>query len=201
MLFAGCTRSVSHAYTTQTTPPPSTKVAGPTSAGPVDPPTITGAGFDVEAAGKVSQATLDATWAGVLSTLNRYLEVGILTPLRSGGPAGDLAPLFTSLAVDRATGPHRVAFVDEGLPAATDVRADAAVATLSALAGADGAVSVVNANLDLRLHVDTGGPPITVSRTGDLVLFPDGGTWRIDAYDIRVTRDVAETATSTTVRS
>jgi len=204
-LSAGCTGTVSHAYTTQTTQPGPTSTQGavPPSAAsvPAGPLAITGAGFDVHTAGKVSQATFDATWAGVLSTLNRYLEAAVLTPLRSGGPAGDLGPLFTSLADDRATGADRAAFVDEGLPAASDVQSEAAVATLTALGGADGTVSVVSASLNLRLKAQAAGAPLTVSRTGELVLLPDGGTWRIDAYDIRVSRTVADTATTTTAHS
>jgi len=75
------------------------------------------------------------------------------------------------------------------------------VAGLNALAGPDGIMSVVTAGLDLRLigHVD--GAPVKVVRTGELVLVPQGGSWRIDAYDIRVTRTVGENTTSTTVRS
>jgi hypothetical protein len=163
---------------------------------------FTGAGFDMEAAGNVSRATSDATWAGVLDTLNRYLDAGVLTPLRSGGPAGDLTPLFTSPAVDRVMrGPDRAAVIDENLPPTDDVRADAAVATLTALAGSDGVVSVVSASVDLRLTGQAAGAPVTVSRSGDLVLLPDGGTWKIDAYDIRASRTVAGEATTTTAHS
>jgi len=160
---------------------------------------ITGAGFDVESAGDVSKDTSDATWAGVLATLNRYLEAAVLTPLRTGGPAGDLAPLFTSLAVDRVTtGPDRAALIDEGVPPATDIRADASVATLTALAGSDGTVSVVDATLDLRLRGRSADGPLTVTRTGDIVLLPDGGTWRIDSYDITASRTFGGAATTTT---
>ena len=200
-LLAGCTRPAAHAYATRASAGRSRTAgaAAPPSAGSI---AITGAGFDVQAAGPVTQATADATWAGVLATLNRYLDAAVLTPLRSGGPAGDLAPSFTPLAVDRATAaPDRAAFVDEGLPAATDIRALAAVATLTALAGADGTVSVVSATLDLRLAAQAGGAPATVARTGDLVLLPDGGTWKIDAYDIRASRTFAGAATTTTARS
>jgi hypothetical protein len=192
-LLSGCTEPVSHAYSnhvTTTTQATTGEIA------------ITGAGFDVQSAGKVTQATVDATWTGVLATLNRYLDVAVLTPLRTGGPAGDLGPLFTPLAVDRVTaGPDRAAFIDEGVPAVTDLTADAAVATLTALAGADGSMSVVAASLDLRLKGQAAGAPVTVTRTGDVVLLPDGGGWRIDAYDITARRTFADTATTTTARS
>lgn len=165
--------------------------------------TIVGAGFDMQAAAPVAQATSDATWAGVLATLNQYLDAAVLTPLRTGGPAGDLAPLFSTSAVDRVTrGPDRAAFIDEGVPPVTRLRADAARATLTALAGADGTTSVVDAVLDLRLTGQSNGAPVTVTRTGDIVLLPDGGTWKIDAYDITASRTFADApATTTTARS
>ena len=189
-LLTGCSPRVSRAYSNHVTgaPEPSER-----------PIAITGAGFDMEAAGNVSRATSDATWAGVLDTLNRYLDAATLTPLSTGGPAGDLAPLFMSPAADRVTkGPDRAALIDEGLPVTDELKLDAAVATLTALAGTDGVVSVVSAALDLRLSGQANGAPVKVSRAGDLVLLPDGGTWKIDGYDIRATRTVGDAATTTT---
>lgn len=192
-LLAGCTRPVSHAY--------SGRVNAAAGSGATAGPSITmvGTDFDVQTAGTVTQATFDAAWAGVLATLNAWLQAGVLTPLRTGGPAGDLAPLFTALAVGRVTtGPDRAAFIDEGLPPASDVRSDAAVAGLTALAGTDGTMSVVTARLDLRLRAQASGAPVTVSRSGELVLLPEGGTWRIDGYDIRASRTFAGAPTTTT---
>ncbi len=191
-LLASCSPSASRAYSNHVT-------AAPQSDRPI---AFAGAGFDMEAAANVSRATSDATWAGVLDTLDRYLEAGVLTPLETGGPAGDLGPLFTANAVDRVTtGPDRAAFVDEGLPATSGLRSDAAVATLTGLAGTDGTVSVVDATLDLRLSGQAGGAPVTVQRTGDVVLLPDGGTWKIDAYDVRVSRTVGDATTTTKASS
>jgi hypothetical protein len=201
-LLTGCTSAVSHAYVNKVT---TTVPEATTGTSPPAPIAFRGAGFDVHTAGTVSQATFDATWAGVLATLNRYLEAAVLTPLRTGGPAGDLSPLFTPLAVDRVTtGPDRAAFIDEGVPQVTDLHADAAVARLTALAGADGSVSVVDASVDLRLTAEANGAPVSVTRTGDMVLMPDGGnsgSWRIDAYDITARRTFAGAATTTTARS
>src|SRR4051794_22252987 len=194
-LLSGCTSAVSHAYVNKVTTVPGA------TAGSQPPASIAfrGAGFDVQTAGTLSQATFDAAWAGVLATLNRYLDAAVLTPLRTGGPAGDLSPLFTPLAVDRVTtGPDRAAFIDEGVPPVTDLRADAAVATLTALAGADGSVSVVDASVDLRLTAAVNGGPVSVTRTRDMVLMPDGGGGRIDAYDIPARRTFAGAATTTT---
>jgi hypothetical protein len=202
VLAAGCGRSRTPAYTTQptlpqTTLPPAAYVL------PVPPPPpiiFTGDAYDLHTAGDVSTATFNATWAGVLDTLNRYLEAAVLTPLRTGGPAGDLAPLFNRPAYERVApgGADRFAFIDENLPPVSDLRSERSVAGLTALAGRDGAVSVVTAGLELRLIGHIAGTPVTVVRTGELVLMPAGGTWRIDAYDIKVVRTIAGDTTTTT---
>ena len=204
LALAGCTRPISHAYTTQTPPPtrPPTTTVVPTTTAP-QPMVFTGEGYHLHSTGRVSRTVSDAAWAGVLETLNKYLELGILTPLRSGGPAGDLTPLFTTLSVDRVlTGPDRFAFIDENLPPAADLRAEALVAGMNGLAGPDGGVSVVTAGLDLRIVGQIGGSPLTVVRNGELVLVPEGGTWRIDGWDLTAIRTHAQVTTSTTsVRS
>lgn len=207
VLLAGCARPVSEAYTTQV-PATTTSAGEPAPAQPAEPApeapiTITGTGFDLHAAGRVGQAALDAAGVRVLETLNRYLEAAVLTPLRSGGPAGDLSSLFTPLAVGRVTaqGPDRAALVDEGLPPATGLRPEATVVTLTALAGPDGVMSVVSAGLDLRLTGRVDGEALSVARTGELVLISEGDTWRIDAWDLKVTRTLSKATTTPEARS
>jgi hypothetical protein len=203
LALTACGGTPSHAYTTQTTRPPATVETPILTVSPPVPVRITGAGFDVHTAGKVGQQEFDAAWAGVLDTLNRYLEAGVLKPLRTGGPADDLAPFFSGPAAERVEpgGPDRFAFIDENLPPVSDVHQENAVATLTALAGTDGIMSVVTAQLDLQLVGHVAGAPVSVVRTGELVLMPEGGVWRIDAYDIKVTRTMADDETTTTVRS
>jgi len=194
--LVACSRSHPPAYTTEGTPRPPATAPAP---GPPAPIAFAGKGFDVHTAGKVGQAEFDAAWAGVLATLNHYLDEGIVRPLRTGGPAGDLRPYFFGPAAARVVpgGPDRFAVIDENLPPVADLHQEAAVATLTALAGTDGIMSVVTAGVDLRLAGDVDGAPVTVVRTGELVLMPDAGVWRIDAYDIQVTRTLAQDRTTT----
>ncbi len=203
VLAAGCVRSAAQApapTTPSTVPQPTVPATVPVWTPPPPPPIkFTGDAYDLHAAGNVSTGTFNATWAGVLETLNQYLEAAVLTPLRTGGPAGDLAPLFNRPALERVVpgGPDRFAFIDENLPPVSDLRAERSVAGLTALAGRDGAVSVVTAGLELRLIGHIAGTPVTVVRTGELVLMPTGTRWRIDAYDIKVVRTIAEVTTTT----
>ena len=213
VVLAGCTRPSAAAFTTQgaptTVPAAATSTTLPAPPAAPEPPpepepiAFTGAGFDLHTAGRVPTAAFNAAWAGALDTLNRYLDIAVLTPLRTGGPAGDLAPLFTAPAAAKVTvaGPDRSAFIDEGLPPLSDVRKETAVAQLTALAGTDGTMSVITAGLNLRLTGHVGGAPVEVERTGELVLMPEGGKWRIDAYELKVVRSLDENTTTTTVRS
>ena len=213
-VLAGCTRPSAAAFTTQVAPttapsvvpttlpppPPTTATPAPATVAPI---VFNGAGFDLHTAGRVPTAAFNAAWAGALETLNRYLDAAVLTPLRTGGPAGDLTPFFTAPAAAKVTvsGPDRSAFIDEGLPPLSDVKKETAVAQLAALAGSDGVMSVITAALDLRLTGHVGGEPVSVQRTGELVLMPEGGRWRIDAYELKVVRTLDQDATTTTVRS
>ena len=161
---------------------------------------FTVSGDEVAAAAAPGPRFPDDVRAKVTATLERYLGDAVVGPLRSGRPAGDLGTVFTGPALARINGPDRAALVDEGLPPADDLRADAASARLAALAEASGVVTVVAAGVEIRLR--TGGPDdVTIVRTGDLVLVADGDGWKIDGYEIRTTRDSAGgEATTTTAR-
>jgi hypothetical protein len=138
----------------------------------------------------------DPTRAGVQATLNRYLSNAVLTPLRSG-KTGDLAPVFTAGATSRLAGPDRAALVDEGLPKSDDVKANTATATLSALAGSTGDIPIVAANVKVQVVSGSGADAMTIDRSGDLIFVNEGGTWKIDGYDIRVARDSGGATTTT----
>lgn len=171
------------------------------SPAPAAPPaqaiSFTVSGDEVAAVAPPGPAFPDDVRAKVTSTLERYLDDAVVGPLRSGRPAGDLGPVFTGPALARVNGPDRAALVDEGLPAAGDLRAEAVTARLAALADAGGAVTVVSAAVELRLR--TGGAEgLTIVRTGDLVLLADGEAWKIDGYDIRTSRDSGDGVVTTT---
>lgn len=129
--------------------------------------------------------------------LDRYLNNAVVGPLRSGRPAGDLSNLFVSDVLPRLLGPDRGALLDEGLPPVDDLNVKTATADLVALAGPDGvAVLVAGIRMEIEGHLE--GTPLTVNRTGELHLAPEGDYWKISAYDIRVERRTANGVTTTT---
>ena len=176
------------------------KPAAVPGTGPAPPISFTVSGEEVAGVTAPGPGFPDDVRGKVMATLERYLGDAVVAPLRTGRPAGDMGPLFTGPALARLSGPDRAALVDEGLPPATGLTADAVTARLAALADAAGTVVVVTAAVELRLR--TGGPDdVRIARTGDLVLVADGDGWKIDGYEIRTTRDSAGgEATTTTAR-
>jgi hypothetical protein len=170
--------------------------APPTTAAPAIRLAVSGA--DVAATRGPAPAFPAAVQTGVMGTLDKWVEGGVVTALRSG-VAGDIGGLFTADVTPRLTGPDRVALVDEGLPRANAIRPAAQTVALTALTGADGSVELVTARVDLRLDVAAPDGPYTVAHSGELVLAPDAGGWRIAGYDLRAVRqDTSGTTTTTT---
>lgn len=168
----------------------------PAPAGPQSALSFSVSGVDVQSVAEPAPPLPDDVRTEVMATLDGYLNRAMVGPLRSGGPADDLAPLFTADAGARATGPDRATMVDEGLPRADGVQALASTARLGALAPSAEEIAVVTATIELRLQT-TGGDPVTIVRTGDLVLVPEDDAWKIEGYDVTATRDSGTGPTTT----
>ena len=140
-------------------------------------------------------AVKDAT----VALLQHYLDDAILAPLRSGGPAPDLGALFTAETAPRISGGDRAAMVGEGMPKARGgIKADAANATITPFKVGD-QVPLVVAEIDLRLLArDVEGAGVSILQHGELLLVPEGSTWRIGGYDMLATRDTPAGTTTTT---
>jgi hypothetical protein len=126
----------------------------------------------------------------VIATLTGYVNAATVTPLQKG--AVDDAGLATALApavTARLAGPDRAVLVDEGLPKATSrVKVAATPVALTGLADGAGSVVVVTANVDATTTTKTAKGRLVIKRTGDLVLEPDNGTWKITGYTLNVVR-------------
>lgn len=133
----------------------------------------------------------DDVKAAVTASLDAWLNQAVVGPLRTGrAPGAGLEAIFTEPALARlaAPGPDRAALLEEGTPPAGEVRQERADARLTALTAPGGEVAVVTVQLDVAHVVEAGGTAVAVVRSGEVVLVPSGG-WRIDAYDIRTSRD------------
>jgi len=158
---------------------------------------VTAGPVQVEQGGTAPGALSDQDRDAVIDVVRRFVTAATLDPL-AGKPVGDLAPLFSTAAAPGLTGADRAALVDDGLPEATG-RTTATVAPvgLTALSDAGGSIGLVGATLALDVSARTGRGPVTIKRSGELVLAhaPDG--WKIDSYRLLVARDGAGLGPST----
>ncbi len=125
----------------------------------------------------------------IAQAVNHYVESAVVSPLRSGTVATDLAGIFTAGAGAKLNGPDRSTLTEEGVPKATgDVSPAAAECKLTALVDAAGQVVLVSAALNLDLRVGVAGGELHLVRNGDLLFANDGGTWRVAGFDMSVMR-------------
>lgn len=152
---------------------------------------FTVAGTDVQSMATPAPAFSADVAAGVKATLDGWLAAGVIGPLRTGKPPTGLEPLFTGAALASlgAAGQQRASMLEEGAPLTGTVTQQKAEARLTALAAPEGAVTLVTAQVDLAQAVAADDGTVDVVRTGELVLVPEGGTWRIDAFDMVAKHD------------
>ena len=122
--------------------------------------------------------------------VNTYVEDAVVAPLRTGVSDPKLTQVFASDAAARLTGPDRAVLTDDGVEKATgSIAASTADVALTALADTGGKLLFVSAALTLDVRAPVAGGTLHVTRFGDLLLAPAGGTWRVAGYDLAVTRD------------
>ena len=148
-------------------------------------------------------STLDRKVAkDVLAAVGDFVDAAVVEPLLSGKQAKNLERFFGLRVYTRVQtgGKDRAALSDESLPdIAADVEATADPVGLDALVGSDGTVLMIGAKLSLHVRTETADGPLTITRTGGLILEPAaGGRWQITGYDIEVTRKSAGRSTTTT---
>jgi hypothetical protein len=125
----------------------------------------------------------------ITDAVHTYVNAATGTPLGTG-QAAVLDGVLTAAAATRLTPASRDALTDEGLPALAGVKTDRANVAIDAFVGPDQTM-VVNAAIDVAVSaVEAGGGAVKIARTGTLTFVNDGGTWRIDAFQLNVERDV-----------
>ncbi|MFP5377167.1 MAG: hypothetical protein ACLGIO_10375 [Acidimicrobiia bacterium] len=147
-------------------------------------------GTEVHAMAPQPPAFPDEVAAKVKAGLDAYLAAGVIEPVRTGDSPSGLERSFTAAALGRlsASAPDRAAVLEEGVALTGEVRQERADAALTALTDPGGAVVVVVARVDMAHTVDSGDAEVAVARSGELVLVDDGGSWKVDAFDVRAAR-------------
>lgn len=179
--------------TTSTSKPTSTSSSAPRRT----PVHATVGTVDVASSGKMV-AFADADRDGVVASIDRYIAEATLAPL-TGTPAKDLAENFTASAAAALTGPEQDALVDTAVPKATGaMKTTLAPLNLTAFSDQGGAIDLVGTTFDLTVTTIAKDGPITIHRTGELMLTREGGAWKILGFTLAVTRDGAGLGTGPT---
>jgi hypothetical protein len=170
--------------TTSTTALPTTTVAtGPADLGA---PQVTAA----HASSALGTGELNASVRDqVVAAVHAYENAATGTPLGTG-QAANVDPLLTAGARARLTPTSRAALTDEGMPPVGAIKATTSTVSLDGFAGPDQTM-VVNATVDLQVSASSpAGAPATVKRTGTLTFVDDFGSWKIDAFNLAVERQL-----------
>lgn len=167
---------------------------GATTTTAVPVPAFALVGADVRAMAAQAPPFPEDVKAAAKAGLDAWLSAGVVAPLRSGSPPAGLEAAFTPAALARVSvpGPDRAAMVEEGGPLSGRVTQERADAHLTVLTAPGGQAAVVTAVVEVVHTVRParrGAAAVVVARSGEVVLVPDAGAWRIDAYDVRTARD------------
>lgn len=171
-----------------TTPLPTTTTTAAPSGITIGAPSVS-AVVTESAAGE--EGKLDpALQSQVVDTVTKYVQLAISAPL--GGSTATVAvdQFLTAQAVKALTADRRAVLTDEGVPAMQSAQATTNTVSITGLVGTDSVMGVVNARLDLVITGTTHGVAASIKRSGDFTLIPDQGSWRIDAFDMSVERDL-----------
>ena len=156
--------------------------------------TVSSAGGDV--------ALDDATQQAVVDAAQHYVDIATLAPLVDGAVGAGYEELFDTAVRTDATGPHRPALTDEGVPVTTTrATVTATPVRIDALADKDGHVLYVATSFDLDVRARSADGPVTLHRTNELTFAPVDASWLVTAYQVTVERDVPEAAPTTTTVS
>lgn len=188
--FAGGEQAAPPGVVTPTTGV-STTTTIPERAAETIPLELTVEGIEVRSPGGAVEKLPKTTRTAVLATVEQYVRAAILRPLITTTADDErLLPLFSEKIQPLLSGPDRRTLVDEGLPRAVGgVSVERAQVRLVALGNEDGDIELVTATVDLVVQAETIDGPMTVVRSGDLVLVPAGKQFVVDGYRLSVRRE------------
>lgn len=182
LVLSACSGDEESAPTTTTTTIPEVDVA------------LTVTGVESNGTAPPSAELVDA----VVATLDHYVADAVVTPLQTGVAGSDLAVVFTAGAAAQLDTDDREALVDTELPLLPRVRPQRADVALSTLAGPEGQIGVIVASLDLAVRATGKTHDLDIAHSGELILVPEGASWKIDSYTMHTTRERHPEPTTTT---
>lgn len=125
----------------------------------------------------------------IMDTASKYVDAGMIQPLKTGQPVGDVSALFDAATAAQATGPARGALFDEGFAAVSgDINATATGVGVNGLSDGAGTFVLATVGSDLTIVADTGDGELRIHRLTELTLVPEGATWKIAGFDVLVDR-------------
>lgn len=139
------------------------------------------AGLPVELPAEIQHA--------VMATVGTYVDGGLVEPMREGAASPDVSTAFAAATAPRLDGPDRAALFDEGLPEVTSFEPRAEPVIITALSDGTGAFVLVTVTLLYEATLEGDAGTITINRTAELTLAPEGPEWKIVGYDLGVIRD------------
>jgi hypothetical protein len=193
-LVAGSACSSGHSTATPSKGPAATTTTAPPAI------KVTAASTRVDSMRDPAPGFPDSLRDQVLTTLTAYVTSGVVAPLRTAQPSAGLESVFTPDALARlaAGTPERAALLEEPAGGPYAVSPDELGAHLVALVGQNGDVGLVHALVTFTVTASSAAGRTQVARTGDLVLVPVEGAWRIDSFDLSAKRDTLPPPTTTT---
>lgn len=175
--------------------------ASATTAGPTTSVDLSVGDVVSDSAGPAASFTA-AQAQDLLGVVRTYVDRAIVTPLRTGGPPGDLAAVFDGGTLARVIGPDQGVMTEAGMPKVSgDLAVRGQPVAFVALGDQSGNVVLATASIDLTVDGTVAGvkAPLHVAQTGDLVLAADAsGAWKVTSYTMSVVRRGGGVDTTTT---
>ena len=142
----------------------------------------------------------DATKAAILAAAQRYIDVAVSSPLRTGSVGEGYDQVFDTSVAAPATTTDRGVLTDEGItPVNATPTITATPVRIDALADGAGALAFLAATFTVDVAGVTDAGPLTINRVNELTFVPGpNGTWPVTAYRVTVTRTTPDPAASTT---
>jgi hypothetical protein len=146
----------------------------------------------VQNANAGAPATLsDESANQIMQVIGVYVDQGLVTPVKTGRPAQNVAELFDAGTQVAIQGPDKDVLFENGQPERTgDFIPTAAPVIITALSDGNGQFVLATAGFTYTSEVGVQGGTLKTTRTVALTMTPEAG-WKITGYDVGVIREGA----------